>query len=201
MLQSNDRKCIDCGVGIPMDLPSHYRQCRPCHAAYLKSAADGEVTSADAQGTTDQANTAEAEEARSSNFELDLPVIDDEELRQIEARLLQEYRSELTNSDKPDMAKLAGLAHALAFMSMKGLKWKEFLSGSDRDETLAAYNKEMHNLTRDGGALQELFPDGPTAEEYRKAKAKATHCILLLERKRSGLLKARLVVNGRRQST
>ena len=73
-------------------------------------------------------------------------------------------------------------------MAMKGLKWKEYLTGPERDEAVAAYDKELHNLTKQGGALQELFPEGPTAEEYKVARSKATHCILLLERKRSFML-------------
>lgn len=123
-------------------------------------------------------------------------------VRSIEKQLLSHYRSSL-NSKKPDFGMLMQIAHASVFLAQRGLKWKDYLGSKHNAEVTEAYHTEMVKLLEpETGALVELFPTGPTSDEFHRANAPgavATWTMLLLEVKRSGRWKARLVIRGDQQ--
>ena len=109
--------------------------------------------------------------------------------------------------------KLEQLTEAMAFFAMRDLKWKPYLRGEHRKEVIHAHDVELNALTStkvtdaDGvqhPVLEELFNG---SAEYTIATGKnhdgsprATNCRELLEFKRSGVWKARVVVQGFRES-
>ena len=118
----------------------------------------------------------------------------------MEQQLLRQYRASLTDG-KHDHGKLMQISHALCLLAQRGLKWNQYLGSTYDAEVREAYHQEMDKLLQpDEGALRELFPFDPdTCEEYAKATAPdstATWTMLLLEIKRSGRWKARLVIRG-----
>ena len=92
-------------------------------------------------------------------------------------------------TDAGGMLRLSALA---AVVAMKDLSWPKYLKSEDRDAVIAAWDKEVRALI-DLGALRELFPDDA---EFEEAKRSATSCRALLDIKRTGEFKARLVAQG-----
>ena len=121
-------------------------------------------------------------------------------------------RSLMTPAPEKD-TKLEQLSEALAFFAMRDLKWKPYLKGEHRKEVIHAHDVELNALTStkvtdvDGvqhPVLEEMFAG---SAEYITATGKnqdgsprATNCRELLEFKRSGVWKARVVVQGFRES-
>ena len=79
----------------------------------------------------------------------------------------------------------------IAFQAMKDLPWGKFLHGEHHESVLKAYHSELDSLL--STVLRELKDGDP---ELAQAMKSATPCRLLLEFKRSGLWKARCVVQG-----
>ena len=78
-------------------------------------------------------------------------------------------------------------------IAMRDLRWKHFLHGEHRNEILEAHKKEFDGLT--GTILKELFP----GDAKYKAAQRGTNCGLILEFKRVGVWKVRMVIQGFRE--
>ena len=70
--------------------------------------------------------------------------------------------------------------------AQKDISWKQYLGGEQRQEAIEAHNKEITSLCET--ILTPLKPDDPL---WETAVREATQARILLDRKRSGLLKAR----------
>ena len=90
-----------------------------------------------------------------------------------------------------DMGKLSNSINAAAFMAMRDMDWRRYLYGPDHSPIMAAYNKEWDSLC--GSVLRELDKSDP---EYADAVRLATKGRMILEFKRVGIWKARVVVRG-----
>ena len=73
----------------------------------------------------------------------------------------------------------------------------EHLHGSDRAAILAAYEKKVSALCGPGCVLRELKSGDA---EMATARARATQCHFILEFKRTGIWKVRMVVQGFREN-
>ena len=107
---------------------------------------------------------------------------------------------------------LQRVSFMMALFAMRDLKWKPYLKGAHREEVIKAHETELGALlsTRlldsagvEHPVLEELF-EGDT--EFKVAtgreasgKPRATNCRELLEFKRTGVWKARVVVQGFRE--
>ena len=85
----------------------------------------------------------------------------------------------------------ATMHEARAYMGMRDLPWKKYLHGDHRAQVLQAYEKELASLL--STVLRELKPGD---EHWEAALKSATPCRALLEFKRIGVWKARVVVRG-----
>ena len=97
------------------------------------------------------------------------------------------------NAHSPEGDVQGHLAIAAYFASeaQKDISWKQYLGGEKRQEAIEAHNKEITSLCET--ILTPLKPDDPL---WETAVKEATQSRILLDRKRSGLLKARLVKRG-----
>ena len=82
-----------------------------------------------------------------------------------------------------------------AYLAMRDLPWKPYLSGKDAEVIRQSYAKELQSLC--DTVLRELGPDDP---ELPDAKQSATPCRALLEFKRQGVWKSRVVIQGFREN-
>ena len=89
------------------------------------------------------------------------------------------------------LGKVSNELNAAAFIAMRDMKWSKYLHGPDHEAIMAAYNKEWDSLT--SSVLRELSEDDP---EYEDAVRYATKGRIILEFKRVGIWKARVVVRG-----
>ena len=121
------------------------------------------------------------------------------------AKLLQTEQAQCTNP-------LEQVSFMMALFAMRDLKWKPYLKGEHREEVIKAHETELNALlsTRlldsagvEHPVLEELF-EGDS--EFQVAAGKdnlgkpcATNCRELLEFKRTGVWKARVVVQGFRE--
>ena len=96
-------------------------------------------------------------------------------------------------SDKSDMGRRQCAVNARAFMAMRDMSWKLHLNGPDHEAIMKAYKSEWSSLIDETGVLVELDPSHP---KYRTAVAKATSGRCILEFKRVGTWKCRVVVRG-----
>ena len=92
---------------------------------------------------------------------------------------------------KPDMGALGRQLNASAFMAMRDLPWGKYLNGEHREDVLKAHGNELSSLLRT--VLREL-KEGDS--EWEQAVRSATPCRALLEFKRQGVWKVRVVVQG-----
>jgi hypothetical protein len=96
-------------------------------------------------------------------------------------------------------------AEYYAFLSgvvaQKGLSWKRFLepTSEHRQDAINAYNKELQSIIS-MGVMDELQPGTARYAEALTSEA-TTLCRVLLDRKRDGTLKARIVVRGDLENT
>ena len=90
-----------------------------------------------------------------------------------------------------DMGKLSNELSALAFLAMRDMTWSKYLHGPDHDAIMSAYNKEWDSLC--SSVLREIYAGD---KDYEQAKQLATRGRMLLEFKRVGIWKARVVVRG-----
>ena len=107
-----------------------------------------------------------------------------------------------------DCGKLVRDSGIEAFLAMRDLPWKRYLSSTDRDAILKAHHREWDALLTtkigqgDKTVLEELQPGHPEWDTAigtvtgpdGKPKPRATGARELLEFKRSGVFKARVVV-------
>ena len=105
---------------------------------------------------------------------------------------LEAARKEL-NALSPEGDVQGHLAIAAYFASdaQKDISWKQSIGSDMRKEAIAAHDKEINSLCET--ILTPLKPGDPL---YETAVKEATQSRMLLDRKRSGLLKARLVKRG-----
>ena len=96
------------------------------------------------------------------------------------------------SDDKSDMGRLSSLLNAHAFMAMRDVKWHEYLSGPEHAAIIKAYHSEWNSL-KDTGVLLELDASHP---DFDTAVRRATSGRCLLEFKRVGIWKCRVVVRG-----
>jgi hypothetical protein len=89
------------------------------------------------------------------------------------------------------------LCELLACLAMRDVPWKEHLRGPDREAIMAAYEKEVSALCGPGCVLRELKSGDA---ELATARARATQCRFILEFKRTGIWKVRMVVQGFREN-
>ena len=114
------------------------------------------------------------------------------------------------STEVADCGKLARDSGIEAFLAMRDLPWSRYLRSTDRDAILKAHHREWDALLTtkigqgDKTVLEELQPGHPewdtavgtvTGEDGRP-KPRATGARELLEFKRSGVFKARVVVQG-----
>ena len=81
-----------------------------------------------------------------------------------------------------------------SFIAMRDLPWRPYLHGKEqrhKEDILVAYRKELNSLL--STVLRELQPGDA---EYEAARANCTPCRALLEWKRQGLWKVRVVIQG-----
>ena len=103
-----------------------------------------------------------------------------------------EEPSETYNLSAPQ--RQAALAKKDDIEQQRNLSWKQFLASPQRQEAIAAFEKEITSIVS-MGVMTELQPG--TAQYARALKSPATTmCSVLLDRKRTGELKARIVVRG-----
>ena len=85
------------------------------------------------------------------------------------------------------------LTHVLQLSETKDMSWKSILANDDtREAAIAAGKKELDSLTT--SILEEISPSNTAL--MKTAMKKATKCRLLLDFKRTGVFKARLVKQG-----
>ena len=129
---------------------------------------------------------------------------------QLEA--LTAHARSLLKPANPKVSMRQTMSNSMAFVAMRDLKWKPYLKGKEADHVKKAHDTELSALlnTRLTGAdgierpvMEELFPG---MAEYEVAigkdsngKPRATNCRELLEFKRSGVWKARVVIQGFRE--
>ena len=92
---------------------------------------------------------------------------------------------------KPDMGALGREVNASAFMAMRDLPWGKYLNGEHREDVLKAHDSELSSLLNT--VLREL-KEGDS--EWEIAVRTATPCRALLEFKRQGVWKCRVVIQG-----
>jgi hypothetical protein len=88
------------------------------------------------------------------------------------------------------------LSELLACLAMRDVPWKDHLHGEDHRAIMAAYEKEVSALCGPGCVLRELHSGDA---EMTAAKQRATQCRFILEFKRTGIWKVRMVVQGFRE--
>ena len=94
-------------------------------------------------------------------------------------------------SSSNDTTAYVMIATELALNAMKDLPWKEVLKGPDAEKAIAALNAEKESMY--SNVLQRLNPGDP---EYDTAVKQAITARVLLDVKRSGIWKARIVKHG-----
>ena len=82
----------------------------------------------------------------------------------------------------------------VAIVAMSDLPWKAYLNGPERAHVTAAWNRELHALLG-LNAIVPLVPGSPDWEEAVKSKT-TTPCRVLLDFKRDGTWKCRVVTRG-----
>ena len=82
----------------------------------------------------------------------------------------------------------------VAIVAMTDLPWKVYLNGPERDLVIAAWYRELNALL-DLKAIVPLIPGSPDWEEAVKSKT-TTPCRVLLDFKRDGTWKCRVVTRG-----
>ena len=82
----------------------------------------------------------------------------------------------------------------VAIVAMTDLPWKAYLNGPEREHVMAAWNRELRALL-DLNAIVPLVPGSPDYEEAVKSKT-TTPCRVLLDFKRDGTWKCRVVTRG-----
>ena len=92
---------------------------------------------------------------------------------------------------RPDIGRLNAVANAKAYMAMRDVKWQDHLHSADHEAIMKAYHTEWDALK--SSILVELEPTHP---EYGEALRRATGGRCILEFKRTGVWKVRVVVRG-----
>ena len=114
------------------------------------------------------------------------------------------------SAEVADYGKLARDSGISAFLAMRDLPWGRYLKSSDRDAILKAHHREWDALLTtkigqgDKTVLEELQPGHPEWDTATgtvvgpdgRPKPRATGARELLEFKRSGVFKSRVVVQG-----
>lgn len=97
-----------------------------------------------------------------------------------------------TNQDGDlDPGKLENLCHAMGALAMSNLSWKKHLSGDDKDAVEQSCKSEFEALI--GNVMEELSPG---SADYAQALKEAVECLVLLDKKRTGRYKTRIVKRG-----
>ena len=96
------------------------------------------------------------------------------------------------SDDTSDMGQFINRVNAEAYMAMRDVEWRDYLFGPEHEAVMVAYNKEWTSL-KETGVLVELDPTHP---DYKFALSHATSGRCLLEFKRVGVWKCRVVVRG-----
>ena len=105
--------------------------------------------------------------------------------------LNQTLDSMTAEGQKTDFNMLMLVADDLAVKAQKDMNWKKALSGPDRDKVIAAYDKEVKSLL--STILKRL---GPDSTKYETAVKEAISGRALLDIKRNGTFKCRIVKQG-----
>ena len=92
---------------------------------------------------------------------------------------------------RSDMGKLNAVADAKAYMAMRDVKWQDHLHSTDHDAIMKAYHAEWDALK-----ASILIESDPSHPEYAEAVRRATGGRCILEFKRTGAWKVRVVVRG-----
>ena len=113
------------------------------------------------------------------------------------------------NCDLWPMTLEQGVITLMAHIAMKDLPWNKYLAGPEKGHVIKAHEKELDALLTtklkdklgvEGAVLEELTEDHPEFARASGAKAdgrrQATSCPEILEYKRSGVWKARVVIQG-----
>ena len=92
---------------------------------------------------------------------------------------------------RSDIGRLNAVANAKAYMAMRDVKWQDHLHSADHEAIMKAYHTEWDALK--SSILVELELTHP---EYGEALRRATGGRCILEFKRTGVWKVRVVVRG-----
>jgi hypothetical protein len=113
------------------------------------------------------------------------------------------------NRDQRPMTPEQGVVTLMAHIAMKDLPWKRYLEGPEKKEVITAHEKELDALLTtkltdtkgvERAVLEELAEDHPefafASGNKQDGRPQATSCREILEYKRSGVWKARVVIQG-----